>query len=111
MGLVQAVALLPGVSRSGATMGAGLTLGLSREAAARFSFLMAIPAIAGASVLELPDVVRRGVGAPEIVGFLVSLVTGYAAVSMLLHYLRRWSFLPFAAYCVLFAVVAGLALS
>jgi undecaprenyl-diphosphatase len=111
MGMAQAVALLPGVSRSGATMSTGLALGLRRDAAARFSFLMAIPAIAGASVLELPEVAREGVGTPEIVGFAVALVTGYASVALLLRYLRRWNFLPFAAYCVLFAVAAGIALS
>ena len=110
MGVAQACALLPGVSRSGATMGTGLALGLRRDAAARFSFLMAIPAIAGANVIELPDAVRSGVGAPEIVGFATSLVVGYAAVAVLLRYLRRWNFLPFAAYCAVFAVVAGLAL-
>jgi undecaprenyl-diphosphatase len=111
MGLAQVAALFPGVSRSGSTMGAGLTLGLRRDAAARFSFLMAIPAIAGASILEVPKILDRGVGAPEVVGFAVSLVTGYAAVSILLRYLRRWSFLPFAAYCAVFGVLAGLALS
>lgn len=111
MGLAQAVALLPGVSRSGATMSTGLALGLRRDAAARFSFLMAVPAIAGASVLELPEVAREGVGTPEIVGFAVALVTGYASVALLLRYLRRWNFLPFAAYCVVFAATAGIALS
>ncbi len=92
-------------------MSTGLALGLRRDAAARFSFLMAIPAIAGANVLELPEVARQGVGTPEIVGFAVALVTGYASVALLLRYLRRWNFLPFAAYCVLFAVAAGIALS
>ena len=111
MGLAQAVALLPGVSRSGATMGTGLALGLRREAAARFSFLMAIPAIAGANVLELPDAISRGLGAPEVAGFVSALVVGYASVALLLRYLRRWSFLVFAGYCAVFAVSAGLALS
>lgn len=110
MGLAQAVALLPGVSRSGVTMSTGLALGLRRESAARFSFLMAIPAIAGANVLELPDAMEAGIGTPEVVGFAVSLVTGYACVALLLRYLRRWNFLPFAAYCAVFAVAAWLAL-
>jgi undecaprenyl-diphosphatase len=111
MGLAQAAALFPGISRSGATMSAGLTLGLRRDAAARFSFLMAIPAIAGANILEFPEVTSGGIGAPEVVGFAFSLVTGYASVAVLLRYLRRWNFLPFAAYCALFAVTAGTALS
>jgi undecaprenyl-diphosphatase len=111
MGLAQACALLPGVSRSGATMGTGLALGLRREAAARFSFLMAIPAIAGANLIELRDVLDSGLGAPEVAGFLTSLVFGYAAVAVLLRYLKRWNFLPFAVYCAVFALVAGAVLS
>jgi undecaprenyl-diphosphatase len=111
MGLAQAVALLPGVSRSGSTMGAGLAQGLQRESAARFSFLLAIPAIAGANVLELGNVATDGIGTAEIVGFAVALVTGYAAVSLLLRYLKRFSYLPFAAYCAVFALVSGLTLS
>lgn len=111
IGLAQAAALLPGVSRSGATMGAGLGLGLRRDVAARFSFLLAIPAIAGANILELPEVTAGGLGTPEVVGFLVSLVTGYASVAVLLRYLRRWNFLPFAVYCAIFGPAAGIALS
>lgn len=104
IGVAQTVAFLPGVSRSGITMGTGLALGLRREAAARFSFLLAIPALAGANVLELPQVVGDGIGAPEVAGFAASLGFGYASVSVLIRYLRRYSFLPFAAYCAVFAV-------
>jgi undecaprenyl-diphosphatase len=111
IGLAQAVALLPGVSRSGATMSTGLALGLRRDVAARFSFLLAIPAIAGANILELPKVLDTGVGAPEIAGFFASLVAGFASVSLLLRYLKRYNYLPFAAYCAVFAIAAGLALS
>lgn len=110
IGLAQTVAFLPGVSRAGATMGTGLALGLRREAAARFSFLLAIPALTGANVLELPEVLRDGVGTPELVGFAVSLACGYASVAVLLRYLRRWNFLPFAAYCAVFAVATWAAL-
>jgi undecaprenyl-diphosphatase len=111
IGLAQAVALLPGVSRSGSTLGTGLALGLRREAAARFSFLLAIPALAGANVLKLPEVVSDGIGTPEIVGFATALVTGYASVALLIRYLRRFTYLPFAAYCLVFALVAGALLS
>lgn len=107
MGLAQALALLPGVSRSGSTMAAGLAGGLTRASAARFSFLMAIPVTAGAQVLELPQVARAGIGAPEVAGFLASLVAGYLSVAWLLRFLRTRSFLPFAAYCLVFAVSAG----
>ncbi len=110
IGLAQAVALFPGISRSGSTMSTGLAMGLRRETAARFSFLLAMPAIAGANVLELPEVIDRGLGTPEVVGFAAALVTGYACVAVLLRYLRRWNFLPFAAYCAVFGLVAGLAL-
>jgi undecaprenyl-diphosphatase len=110
IGLAQALALLPGVSRSGSTMGTGLAMGLRRDVAARFSFLLAIPAIAGANILELSDVTTDGIGTPEVVGFVAALVTGYACVSLLLRYLKRFSYLPFAAYCAAFALVAGLSL-
>jgi undecaprenyl-diphosphatase len=110
MGLSQTVAFLPGVSRSGVTMSAGLAGGLARHAAARFSFLMAIPAIAGAGVLELPEAIEAGIGTPELVGLAVALVSGYASVALLLAYLRRWSFLPFAAYCLVFGLAAWFAL-
>lgn len=110
IGVAQAVALLPGVSRSGVTMSTGLALGIRRDAVARFSFLMAIPAITGANVLELGDVLSDGVGAPEVAGFAAALVTGYASVALLLRFLRRFSYLPFAVYCAIFAIAAGLAL-
>lgn len=110
IGVAQAVALLPGVSRSGSTMATGLALGVRRDAVARFSFLLAIPAIAGANVLELPEVIERGVGTAEIAGFAAALVTGFASVTLLLRYLRRYTYLPFAAYCLVFAVAAGIAL-
>jgi undecaprenyl-diphosphatase len=111
IGIAQAVALFPGVSRSGATMSTGLGLGLRRDAVARFSFLLAIPAIAGANILELPEVIDAGVGSAEVIGFVAAAVTGYASVALLLRYLRRYNYLPFAAYCLVFALAAGFALS
>ncbi len=110
IGVAQAVALLPGVSRSGATMSTGLALGIRRDAVARFAFLMAIPAIAGANVLKLGDALSDGIGAPEIAGFAAALVTGYVSVAVLLKFLKRFSYLPFAVYCAVFAIAAGLAL-
>jgi undecaprenyl-diphosphatase len=92
-------------------MGTGLALGLRREVAARFSFLMAIPVIVGADLLELPAVLRHGIGTNEVVGFAAAFVSGFAAVAFLIRYLREHSFLPFAAYCAVFAVVAGVLLS
>lgn len=110
IGLAQALALLPGVSRSGSTMGAGLALGLRRDAVARFAFLLAIPAIAGANIIELPEVLDEGIGAPEVAGVVAATVSGFLAVALLLRYLKRFTYLPFAGYCAAFAVLAGLAL-
>lgn len=110
MGCAQAFALLPGVSRSGSTMAAGLGGGLRREVAARYSFLMSIPIIFGADLLDLPKALSHGVNTAQVVGFTVSLISGFAAVAFLLRFLRNHSFLPFAAYCAVFAVVAGLLL-
>ncbi len=110
MGVAQAFALLPGISRSGSTMGSGLASGLRREVAARFSFLMSIPIIFGADVLEIPKQLQSGLGTAELVGFTTALISGFASVAFLLRYLKNHSFLPFAAYCVVFALAAGLML-
>lgn len=111
IGLAQGVALLPGVSRSGSTMAAGLASGLARDAAGRFSFLLALAAIAGANIIKLPEVLDAGLGTAELAGFSAALVSGYAAVATLLRWLRTRTFLPFAVYCVAFGIAAGLALS
>ncbi|MEX2392937.1 MAG: undecaprenyl-diphosphate phosphatase, partial [Actinomycetota bacterium] len=91
-------------------MAVGLVCGLRRDVAARFSFLLAIPALVGANILELGEALTDGIGTPEIVGFATALVSGYAAVAVLLRFLRRFNYLPFVAYCVVFALTAGVAL-
>jgi len=92
IGLAQALSLIPGSSRSGTTMTAAMFLGLTREAAARFSFILGIPAIAAAGLFELRDLVRHGLsgaGLPALViGILTSAVSGYLAIDLLLRYLR-----------------------
>src|SRR5207249_1701953 len=80
IGIAQAFALLPGISRSGSTMGTGLSSGLRREAAARFAFLMAIPIITGADLIELPKALSHGDHMIQLVGFAVSFVSGFAAI-------------------------------
>ena len=110
MGLAQALALMPGVSRSGITMTAGLLRGLDRTAAARFSFLLSGPIILGAALFKL----RTGVPAAELsaalVGMAASAVVGFLAIGLLLKYLQRNSLLVFVIYRVLFgALVIGLA--
>jgi len=115
IGCFQALALIPGASRSGTTILGGLWLGLRRADAARFSFLLGIPAILGAGLLELPVVlaaVRAGAltGTALALGLLAALVSGYASIAFLLRYLERHSTLLFVAYrLVLGALVLGLA--
>lgn len=106
MGLFQALAIAPGISRSGATISAGLFRGVAREAAARFSFLLSIPAILGAAVVAIPDVPPGTEWGPTIAGAAVAAVVGFAAIAFLLRYLRTRTMLPFAAYCVALSVVS-----
>ncbi len=101
IGLAQGVAIAPGISRSGATISAGLWRGLGREEAARFSFLLAIPAILGAAALEFPSLLggTEGAGLAIMVGFLAAAVSGYLAIRFLLGFLKRRSLYIFALYC------------
>jgi undecaprenyl-diphosphatase len=113
IGLAQAAALVPGVSRSGATITLGLFLGLRREEAARFSFLMSVPIIAGAGVLQMTEVVSEGMGANDallfVIGFVTSAVVGYLAIRFFLRFVVNHSLRAFAYYRFgLAAVVAAL---
>lgn len=103
-GLAQACALIPGVSRSGATISMGRFLGYDREAATRFAFLLAIPAVVGAGVFELKEIPGGdnpyGWG-PTITATVVSFVVGYAAIAWLLRYVSTRSYTPFVVYRVL----------
>jgi undecaprenyl-diphosphatase len=121
IGLAQVVALIPGASRSGTTITAALFLGLRRGAAARFSFLLSIPAVLGGGLLELyklTELMKAGENVLHfgilnlVVATLVSAVVGYAAISWLLNYLVKYTTLPFVSYrivlgSVLVALVAG----
>lgn len=102
IGLAQAFAILPGISRSGSTVAAGLWLRVEPVQAAEFSFLLAIPAIAGAAVLELPKLASEGtmigVG-PLLAGAAAALVSGVWAIRLLVRLLRRGTFHHFAPYC------------
>jgi undecaprenyl-diphosphatase len=102
IGLAQALAILPGISRSGTTVTAGLWLGVDAVRAAEFSFLLAIPAIGGAAVLQIPDL-PAGMGSigafPLAAGFVAALLSGVFAIRWLIALLRKQAFHRFAPYC------------
>ncbi len=127
-GFAQALALVPGVSRSGGTIGAGLVMGYTREAAARYSFLLALPAVFGSGLFELVKTVREPCSAaaaaatgctPEVFGAtetlaatVVAFVVGLAVIAFFLRYISHGSYLPFVAYRILLGVlVIGLLLT
>jgi len=101
-GLAQTLALIPGVSRSGASISMGLFLGYTREAATRYAFLLAIPAVVASGLFQLPDVSASAEpGMPKtLVATVVAFVVGFVVIGWLLRYLRTHSFLPFVVYRV-----------
>ena len=115
VGCAQATALIPGVSRSGSTITAGLFRNMTREAAVRFSFLLSTPLIAGAALLKAHELRKEGLPAgmhmPFLVGVLVSAVVGYAAIAWLIRYLQSNSLKVFIVYRIVVGVIViGLAL-
>jgi undecaprenyl-diphosphatase len=111
IGLAQMLALIPGVSRSGATTSAGLALGYTRPAAARFGFLLAIPAVFGSGLFELVNSIKDGSTgyfgyAETAVATLVAFFVGFGVIAFLMRYIERGSFLPF----VLYRIALGVAL-
>jgi undecaprenyl-diphosphatase len=100
IGISQALAIIPGVSRSGVTMTTGLLMGLTREATARFSFLLATPIILGAALVKLPHVLSNPsvISVNFTIGVLISCATGVASIGFLLRYVRANDFLPFVWY-------------
>lgn len=109
-GLAQSLALVPGISRAGITISAGLFAGLTREAAARFSFLMATPIIAGAGLFEARNLLTGQSGVPVqagplAVGMIAALLAGLAAIHLMLRYVRTRSYLVFVAERVAIAVI------
>jgi undecaprenyl-diphosphatase len=101
VGIAQAFALIPGISRSGITISTGNGRKFDPLEAARFSFLLGIPVIAGAGLIQLPDLIGSGeFGLDLIVGFAVAAVAGYLAIGWLLAALRKVGLIPFAIYCL-----------
>lgn len=106
VGLVQIIALVPGVSRSGATISAGLLRGLDRVAATRLSFFLSIPALLAAGIYELPDALSGGIGIGQtVVGTVVSFVVAYAAVAWFLKFVGHHSIGKFVPYRVLLGLL------
>jgi undecaprenyl-diphosphatase len=115
VGCAQALALIPGTSRSGITITTGLFAGLDRATAARFAFLLGIPVTAGAGLVKSVELLRTGLppgeAGPLLVAILTSFVSGWFAVWFLVHYLKQHSLLPFVIYrFVLSAVILAVAL-
>lgn len=105
IGIGQAIAIIPGVSRSGITITAGRINSLSRAKAARFSFLLSTPVILGAGILKLPDLLSGGVNLAAIGGFVAAFISGILSIKYLLRYLVKRGFLPFLIYRLLIALV------
>jgi len=108
IGLSQAIALIPGTSRSGITMTAGMFMSIDRERAARFSFLLSIPAILGAGVLTTFDAIDAGLDVSIIaliVGCIVAFMSGIFAIKFLLEFLKKGNFFYFCVYRVIFGVI------
>ena len=112
IGLVQCVALIPGVSRSGATISAGLLLGADRVAATRLSFFLAIPALTGAGLYELKEVDTAVVGwGPLLTGVLVSFVVAYASIAWLLQFVAKHPITVFIGYRIAAGAAVALLLA
>ncbi|MDP8960462.1 MAG: undecaprenyl-diphosphatase, partial [Actinomycetota bacterium] len=113
IGVAQALALLPGVSRSGSTIAFGMFRGLSRVAAARFSFLLAIPAVIGATLLKLPDLFSGDTGgfsdSEVVVGMIAAALSGYWAIRYLLRFVATDELTGFARYLIFFAALVVVA--
>jgi len=111
VGAAQAIALIPGFSRSGASMGGGLLVGLSHKDAARFAFLLATPIIGAAAVLKVPELAGsqgNGVRGPAALGALCSAVTAYLAIRFLMRYFETRTLTPFAVYCAAAGTAAAI---
>jgi undecaprenyl-diphosphatase len=109
VGLAQVSALLPGISRSGVTMVAGLVRGLSHEDAARFAFLLATPVILAAGVLKLPSLAGSAgdqIRGQVAVGVVVTAIAAYLSVRFLVRYFETRTLVPFACYCLVFGAAS-----
>ena len=105
IGLAQCLALIPGTSRSGITIIAGMGRKMDRISAARYSFLLSMPVIAGATLLKAKDFFHGVIDTASIVGIVVSFVVGYLSIKYMLYFLQKYSFLPYVLYRMAFATL------
>ncbi len=108
IGIVQGLAVVPGISRSGSTIAAGLHLGIDRENAAKFSFLLSIPAILGAQILSIKDLLSGAavLDAGIIIGTVTAFITGYVSLIILLKIVKKGRLYLFAPYCIFMGIIA-----
>lgn len=107
IGVAQGIAIAPGISRSGATISAGLFSGLNRELAAKFSFLLSIPAIVGAALVQVKDITTFDTSTVVLIaGFVSAVIFGYLAIKLLLKIIKERTLMIFAYYCWIVGVAA-----
>lgn len=114
IGIAQAAALIPGISRSGSTLATGLLTKMDRETAAEFSFLLGIPAIAGAgllSALDLSESTTPENWTPHIIGFIAALISGYIAISILMRLYKKHSLIGFSIYLIIISIIGNFILA
>lgn len=104
IGIAQAFAIIPGISRSGITITAALLLGLDRTSAARFSFLLSTPIIFGAGIKELPVLIEQGIGTDFIAGIVFAFLSGYLAIKYMIRYLNAKNYDIFVIYRIMLAI-------
>lgn len=108
IGIVQGIAIIPGISRSGSTIAAGKLLGIDKETAANYSFLLSLPAITGAFLLQFKDAVEEGFNFHSyiLIGFTAAVISGYFSLKLLIWMIKRSNMYYFAGYCAALAVFA-----
>ena len=106
VGICQGLAVFPGISRSGSTIASGLCLGLNREYAARYSFLLSIPAVIGAGLIQIKDIATLDASASVLLaGFISSVIFGYLSIKLLMKMIKGWSLDIFAYYCTIIGII------
>ena len=106
VGICQGLAVFPGISKSGSTIASGLCLGLNREYAARYSFLLSIPAVIGAGLIQIKDIATLDASVSVLLaGFISSVIFGYLSIKLLMKMIKGWSLDIFAYYCTIIGII------